>query len=207
MLALAALGAVWLSDDTGFARVGLRAFKAERQLEVWASSRQAGPMRLVATFPIAGMSGTAGPKRREGDGQVPEGFYRVDRFNPKSRFHLSLGLDYPNESDRIKGDRVRPGTDIFIHGGNVSIGCLAMTDPVIERIYAWASRARAAVRVEIYPCRLESPTIRQLQHDFPQHAEFWQSLATGSERFRCSHQFSTPNIDRAGNYVWPRIRR
>ncbi len=50
------------------------------------------------------MAGTLGPKRMQGDYKVPEGFYYINEFNPKSSFHLSLGLNYPNASDRILGD-------------------------------------------------------------------------------------------------------
>ena len=74
----------------------LRVFKHEGQLELWARSVPSpAPFRLVQTYPILRASGRLGPKRREGDEQVPEGFYRIDRFNPRSLFHLSLGLDYP----------------------------------------------------------------------------------------------------------------
>ncbi len=115
-------------------RIFIRVFKAERQLEVWGSNGGTQPFVLVHTYPIAGMSGALGPKRKEGDLQVPEGFYLIDRFNPQSRFRLSLGLNYPNASDRKRSDAQRPGGDIFIHGDNRSIGCLAMTDSKIDQI-------------------------------------------------------------------------
>lgn len=191
-------------------RMGLRAFKAERELEVWVSSHQAGPMRLVATFPIAGLSGTAGPKRKEGDRQVPEGFYFVDRYNPSSAFHLSLGIDYPNRADRIKGDPVRPGSDIFIHGSNVSIGCLAMTDPVIEAIYSLADSVRrrgGRIPVHIYPCRMEPARVRALTTQHQEHRSFWQTLQPGYDAFRWSHEFRAPSVDRRGEYVWRFHRR
>gem|GEM_PF-5218353 len=147
----------------------LRAFKDERTLEIWAADDPAKPMQWIKSYRIAAMSGDLGPKRREGDRQAPEGFYRIqapegfyriDRFNPKSSYHLSLGLNYPNASDRILSDRDRPGSDIFIHGAEVSIGCLAMTDPMIQEIYVMAWDARQAglkaIPVHIFPTRLDA---------------------------------------------------
>ena len=66
---------------------------------------------------------------------MPEGFYQISGFNPTSNFHLSLRVDYPNASDRIRGDRHNLGGDIFIHGGARSIGCLAIGDSAIEDLF------------------------------------------------------------------------
>jgi hypothetical protein len=117
---------------------GLRllAFKAERRLEVWAA-RPPGWV-MVREYPIRGASGRAGPKLREGDRQVPEGFYRIVLLNPNSRYHLSLRLDYPNAFDRqyAKAEgRHAPGGDIYLHGGQESVGCLALGDPAIEELF------------------------------------------------------------------------
>src|SRR5688500_705706 len=71
------------------ARLKLLAFKAERQLEVWASSPE-GPSVRLATYPVLAASGGLGPKLRQGDRQVPEGFYRLSELNPNSQFHLSI---------------------------------------------------------------------------------------------------------------------
>jgi len=126
----------------------LRAFKREAELEIWGKNKRDETFQLLVTYPICASSGTLGPKRREGDRQVPEGVYYIDRFNPRSQYHLSLGLNYPNASDVIRGDPMAPGSDIFIHGKCVTIGCLPMTDPVIEEIYQLAELARAPGRSE-----------------------------------------------------------
>ena len=137
----------------------LRAFKQEKQLELWVqdSNRK---MKRLESYPVCGVSGVLGPKRREGDGQIPEGVYYIDRLNPVSQFHLSLGLNYPNASDRKFGHPKTPGSDIFIHGDCVSIGCLAMTDELIEEIYLSVIYAKNAgqkkVPVHIYPFRFQS---------------------------------------------------
>ena len=116
--------------------IALVGLKAERRLELWAPQGEA--WRLVADYRIKGASGVAGPKLREGDRQVPEGLYRIVGLNPNSRYHLSLKLDYPNAFDRrhaARDGRSDPGSDIFIHGKAVSVGCLAVGDEAIEELF------------------------------------------------------------------------
>ena len=136
----------------------IRAFKHEEGLEIWASNEIDGEYILLKTYPIAKQSGVLDPKRKEGDKQVPEGFYYIDRFNPRSRYHLSLGLNYPNESDKVRSDKKQPGSDIFIHGSNVSIGCLAVTDEIIEEIYILALDVKQGglknIPVHLFPFRM-----------------------------------------------------
>jgi len=131
----------------------LLAFKEEKRLEVW--GRRAGDWVRVLSYPVLAASGGAGPKLREGDRQVPEGFYRIEGLNPNSRFHLSLKIDYPNAFDRARAHeegRTHPGSDIFIHGRAVSAGCLAIGDEAIEELFVLVSRSGAQnVAVLILP--------------------------------------------------------
>jgi murein L,D-transpeptidase YafK len=195
-------------------RIGIRAFKQERILEVWGANTDKGPYSLLASYPIAAISGDVGPKRREGDMQVPEGFYYINRFNPNSQFHLSLGLNYPNSSDRKLGDRRNPGRDIFIHGNEVSAGCLAMTDPVIEVIYHMAEHARdagqRAIPVSIFPCRMTAEKTAKLYTSYSSHPDliaFWSTLQPGYDYFEQTHFWPRPHVDKAGYYTWPELKR
>ena len=92
-----------------------------------------------------------GAKQFEGDGKTPEGIYFVDRFNPRSAYHLSVGVSYPNTQDtaRALSAGLKPGGDIFIHGrgreGAAALaakkidwtaGCIAVEDAEIEEIFA-----------------------------------------------------------------------
>lgn len=91
-----------------------------------------------------------GTKRFEGDGKTPEGVYFIDRFNPNSAYHLSLGVSYPNALDTAyaRSQGRNPGGDIFIHGWGEeghrlapgkrdwTAGCIAVRDEEIEEIYA-----------------------------------------------------------------------
>src|SRR3954469_5083525 len=120
----------------------VRSFKYDRQLEVWVKGDMKDPYKLFKTYKICMQSGTMGPKRMEGDYQVPEGFYHINEFNPNSNYHLSLGLNYPNASDRLLSDSIRPGSNIYIHGNCVSTGCIPITDFPIEELYVLATQVR-----------------------------------------------------------------
>ena len=166
-----------------------RLIKTNAELEVWARNRGGGPFELLHAYPLAATSGTLGPKRRAGDYQVPEGFYEIDRFNPKSNFHLSLGLNYPNAADRALGEP-NPGGDIFIHGGAVTIGCLPITDAGIEEVYLLAVTARAAgqavIPVHIFPFPLTETELAKRRTS--PHQAFWRSLLPGYAYFEKHHE-------------------
>lgn len=122
------------------ARITLLTIKDTKRLELWAELEP--KPKLIRSYPILAASGTAGPKLREGDRQVPEGLYAIEGLNPNSAYHLSMKLDYPNAFDRkhaLAEGREQPGTNIFIHGKAVSIGCLAIGDPAIEDLFILAT--------------------------------------------------------------------
>jgi len=141
-------------------RLALVAVKDEKRLELWAPGA-GGRWRLVKAYPVLAASGRAGPKLREGDRQVPEGLYRVTFLNPRSRFHLSMQIDYPNGFDREMGrldGRESLGGEIFIHGEAVSIGCLAVGNPAIEELYRLVETVgKERVQVLIAPWDLRRP--------------------------------------------------
>ena len=185
-------------------QVYLRAFKHERVLEVWTSAKAGQAYVLAKSYVFTAASGTLGPKRREGDKQVPEGFYVVDRFNPHSKYHLSLGLNYPNESDRKRSDPAKPGGDIFIHGKAVSIGCIAIGDAAIEEVYALCKSAVKAsgrkVRVDIFPFKMTNRNMDRWKGEFPQHESSWKELAPGYAGFERSKMPVKFTVDRTGSY-------
>ncbi len=178
----------------------LRAFKLEKQLELWGLGAD-GKMHLLHAYAIAAASGGPGPKRREGDMQVPEGVYRIEKFNPHSQFHLSLGLNYPNRADSYFSDPRAPGGDIYIHGNQVSIGCLAMTDAKIDEIYALASSARRPIPVHIFPCRMEGAAYASLRRQYPQFAAFWSQLQPVYARFEADRRVPGVSVSAKGAYM------
>ncbi len=114
--------------------------KEEMRLEVWGSDDSVNWLHLT-TYPVKGASGTIGPKSREGDLQVPEGVYALTTLNPQSSCHLSVRVDYPNATDRerLANSNVPMGSDIYVHGSLVSVGCLAMGDATIEELFVLAA--------------------------------------------------------------------
>lgn len=127
----------------------IRIFKHEKELEVWVSDST--QFHLYKRYDICKVSGDFGPKRREGDLQVPEGFYYINDFNPNSKYHLSLGISYPNQSDKILSPYKNLGGSIYIHGDCVSVGCIAMGNEAIEEIYRLAKRINGRIEVHIFP--------------------------------------------------------
>ena len=169
----------------------LRAHKREGELELWAAPREGKRLVRVRTLPICAASGTLGPKARAGDGQVPEGFYAIARFNPRSSYHLSLGLDYPNAVDRARAAGQAPGGDIFIHGSCVTIGCLPLEDGPVSWLYLTAVLARDAgqlrLPVHVFPCRMGTTACEQalagLSADDAEREAFWEELRPFYEAF------------------------
>ncbi|MFL5359108.1 murein L,D-transpeptidase family protein [Archangium sp.] len=185
----------------------VRAFKQERELEVWAGAR-GQPLRKVKTFPFCAASGDVGPKRREGDEQVPEGFYTLDQFNPRSQFHLSMRVSYPNDADRRVGERPLGGA-IYVHGDCASIGCIAIQDGPIEELYLMVLEARGRMRrdvpIHIFPGRLDERGLAALERHpraTPELLAFWRSLEPGWRLFEQTHRPPRVKVDpRTGAYA------
>jgi hypothetical protein len=151
------------------------ALKHEKKLELWA--RDSGKFRFIRDYHIKAASGAGGPKLRQGDKQVPEGIYRIVELNPNSHYHMSMKLDYPNEFDlfhAFQEGRANPGSDIFIHGKAVSIGCLAMGDEAIEELFVLTAQVGVEhVKVVIAP---QDPRIFRLRADAKDLPEWTPTL-------------------------------
>lgn len=192
----------------------LRAFKKEKVLELWARDDDAA-FHHIATWDVLAASGQPGPKRREGDKQVPEGFYEIDRLNPESRFHLSLRLNYPNASDRVRSDAQKPGSEIFIHGKNVSIGCLALGDAVIEELFVLALEVREGsglpIHVHVFPVRMSGAKWEEFSRAEiarnPVLEPFWAELHPAYERFEQERKVPAIEVLANGRYELERVPR
>ena len=177
------------------APVFIRIFKEEKQLELWVDDGK--QFQLFKTWAICKYSGTLGPKLKEGDGQAPEGFYFVPRarMNPRSRFHLSFNLGYPNAYDRA---RQRTGSALMVHGNCVSIGCYAMTDPRIEEIYSLCDAAlqngQRFFRVHSFPFRMTEANMKR--HGKSKWISEWKNLKIGYDWFEKTKR--APNVTVSG---------
>lgn len=182
----------------------MRAFKYEQKVEVWLKNTGDVRYQLFRTYDICANSGDLGPKRKEGDGQVPEGFYRIDLFNPNSDYYLSMRISYPNTSDIILKEGVSAGGAIMMHGNCVTIGCLPMTDEKIKELYVLCLEARNRnnpVYIDIYPAKFTPENIKMLEANYPKSKiSFWRTLKTGYDYFETNKWLPVINIDSKGNY-------
>lgn len=187
----------------------IRSFKYDRQLEVWVKNDNTEPYKLFKTYKICMQSGTMGPKRMEGDYQVPEGFYHVNELNPNSNYHLALGLNYPNASDKILSDPSRPGNNIYIHGNCVSTGCIAIMDVPVEELYILASNVRIKgqefIPVHVYPVRYNvkksAEYLANAIKDNQALQEFNSTLKAAFDIFELKKQLPVIMVNRKGEYV------
>lgn len=186
-----------------FEEIYLRAFKEERILELWKWNGK--QFVLYDTFPICHISGELGPKKRQGDLQVPEGFYEVNVFNPASNYLLSMGLNYPNLRDEIVNKPPRGG-DIYIHGKCVSAGCLAMEDLPIEEIYCVALLAKAAgqekIPVHIFPFKMNEKNMSKYYAAAKEEMkDFWKTLQPMFKNFEATKKISEYSVSEKGRYI------
>lgn len=169
----------------------VRIFKEESELEIW-KLRDDGHYYHFKTYPICTWSGELGPKLAQGDKQAPEGFYTVPRglMNPASSFHLAFNLGFPNAYDRAHG---RTGSALMVHGKCRSAGCYAMTDALIEEIYALAREqftgTQESFQVHAFPFRMTDANMAR--HKDHKWYAFWQTLKEGYDHFE-THRVPPP---------------
>ena len=170
------------------APVLIRTYKKEAELEIW-KMKADGHYAYLKSFPMCRWSGQLGPKVREGDRQVPEGFYAITpaRMNPNSAYYLSFDVGYPNAYDRAMG---HTGGSIMVHGICSSAGCFSMTDAQIAEIYAIAREAFAggqhAIQMQSYPFHLTAENLAKYRLD--KNIGFWNQLKEGSDNFEVTKQ-------------------
>lgn len=187
----------------------LRSFKLDSELEVWVKNNVNDTFRLFKSYRVCTLSGKMGPKRKEGDRQVPEGFYYINDFNPNSNYHLSLGLNYPNYSDKILSDPKKPGGDIYIHGSCLTIGCIPLTDEFIEEVYIMCVNAKNAgqdfIPVHVYPVKFGNTRsmdyLGGVSLTDNSSQQFWVELKSAYDYFEKHHRLPVVLVDNKGKYV------
>jgi len=187
------------SQQAGFSGgdpVMIRIFKRESKLELWLRKDQR--FELLATYPICFWSGRLGPKEREGDRQAPEGFYSVglDQLRVGGRHPRSINIGFPNALDRASG---RTGSYILLHGGCTSIGCFAMTDSMMDEIYALSEQAlqqgQRRIQVQIFPFRMTEANLAAYASS--KWYGFWRNLKEGYDAFEASRIPPTVGVCRS----------
>lgn len=188
----------------------IRSFKYDSQLEVWVKQEKNEAFKLFKTYKVCALAGTLGPKRMAGDYQVPEGFYYINEFNPRSNYHLSLGLNYPNASDKMLSDSLQPGGDIYIHGSCVTTGCIPLTDTYIEELYILATQAKNMgedfIPVHIFPVAFKSPRssdyLARYVKDFPEYRQMADKMKQVFYYFEKHKNLPVIMVNDRGEYVF-----
>ncbi|HTR13834.1 MAG TPA: murein L,D-transpeptidase family protein [Roseiarcus sp.] len=170
-------------DTTPSSPTLIRTYKKEAELEIW-KMKSDGHYALLKTYPMCRWSGQLGPKKREGDMQVPEGFYAIapGQMNPNSHYYLSFNVGYPNAYDRAYG---RSGGNVMVHGVCSSAGCFSMTDEQIDDIYAIARDSfrggQREIQLQSFPFRMTAENMAKYRLD--PNIDFWKELKSGSDHF------------------------
>ncbi len=189
--------------DSANYKVLIRIFKEEKILEVWLKSKNAANYVHYGNYAICRSSGNLGPKRKEGDMQVPEGFYKVNFFNAFSDYYLGMQINYPNQSDLMLGKRPYGG-QIMIHGNCVTIGCIPITDDKIKEVYLICLFSKGAgneVAVDDYPFKLDSKKLEEAKKNYDKTViDFWMNLKTIYDYFEQKHLLPVIGVDKAGFY-------
>jgi murein L,D-transpeptidase YafK len=187
----------------------VRSFKYDRILEVWVKDNGKDPFKLFKTYRVCMQSGSLGPKRMEGDYQMPEGFYYINEFNPNSNYHLALRLNYPNASDKVLSDSLHPGSAIYIHGNCVSTGCIAISDQPIEELYVMASYAKEEgqdfIPVHVFPVKYNVKNsfeyLAQATKENQSLQKFAITLKAAFDYFEDKKQLPVIMVNKKGQYI------
>ncbi|MGB3480311.1 MAG: DUF4846 domain-containing protein [bacterium] len=185
------------------------AYKKERLVQLWARPETLKTFLLVKEYPFTAFSGTLGPKRKQGDLQIPEGFYQINHFNPYSSYHLSMKINYPNQSDRILSPQGNLGNEIRIHGSYVTIGCIPIGDGAIEELYIicvdMKSNGQHKIPFYIFPSNMDCQGWSELQQFAGRDTvliRFWHNLRQGYDLFKATHQKLSYRVDTNGQYIY-----
>ena len=170
-------------DTTPSSPTLIRTYKKEAELEIW-KMKSNGEYALLKTYPMCRWSGQLGPKKREGDMQVPEGFYSIapGQMNPNSHYYLAFNVGYPNAYDRAYG---RTGGNVMVHGVCSSAGCFSMTDEQVADIYAIARDSfrggQREIQLQSYPFHMTAENMAKFRLD--PNIDFWKNLKDGADHF------------------------
>ena len=207
-------------DTTPSAPTLIRTYKKEAELEIW-KMKSNGEYALLKTYPMCRWSGQLGPKKREGDMQVPEGFYSIapGQMNPNSHYYLAFNVGYPNAYDRSYG---RTGGNVMVHGVCSSAGCFSMTDEQVADIYAIARESfqggQREIQLQSYPFHMTAQNMAKFRLD--PNIAFWKNLKEGADHFEvtktepsvlvCGKRYvfdATANGEVSGSEPCPALKR
>lgn len=169
-------------------KIALLTFKKEEKMELWSKDLKHRDWQYIRTFPLKASSGTSGPKLKYHDGQIPEGIYNITMLNPFSSWQLSMLVNYPNHFDKLHAEddgRTDLGGDIYIHGKELSVGCLAIGDEAISELFVLAANVGTQnIQVIIAPndLRKDEP-VTDLKHQPKWVPQLYNQIQTALKPF------------------------
>ena len=185
-------------------KVMIKAYKYEQTVKIYVQSKSEKVWRVYKEFPFNCTSGDLGPKRQEGDYQIPEGYYHVNHFNPYSNFHLSLGVSYPNKADKIKSPHKDKGGAIYMHGGCATIGCIPIEDEPIKEVYILSVMAKnngqGKIPIHIFPFEYTVEKYESAIELYPEHKAFWKNIYDIEKKFEETKISPKVGINSKGDY-------
>ncbi|MES2774036.1 MAG: hypothetical protein V4722_07615 [Bacteroidota bacterium] len=188
----------------------IRSFKYDSQMEVWLKNEAKEPFKLFKTYKVCALAGTLGPKRVEGDYQVPEGFYYINEFKPNSNYLLALGVSYPNASDRVLSDSLQPGAEIFVHGSCTTVGCIPINNDQIEEVYVLAAsvhnEGQDFIPIHVFPVSFKNKKTAAYLEKFlsmhPTYEPLLNKLRYAYYYFDLKKALPIVMIDKKGDYTF-----
>ncbi|MEO7311528.1 MAG: L,D-transpeptidase family protein [Chitinophagaceae bacterium] len=188
----------------------IRSFKYDSQMEVWFKNEKAEQYKLFKTYKVCALAGTLGPKRMEGDYQVPEGFYYINEFKPNSNYHLALGVSYPNASDRVLSDSLQPGSEIFVHGSCTTVGCIPINNDQIEELYTLAAmvhnEGQDFIPIHVFPVSFKNKKTMEYLTKYltsnPSYATLLNKLKYAYYYFDLKRNLPVIMVDKMGSYTF-----
>jgi len=168
-------------------QVMIKAYKYEQTVKVYVKKKTEERWRQYKSYRFNCTSGELGPKRAQGDYQIPEGYYHVMHFNPYSNFLLSLGVSYPNKADKLNSDARDKGGAIYMHGGCATIGCIPIEDGPIKEVYMLAvlgkDNGQSRVPIHIFPFEYSEEKMTSACKNYPEHKDFWENIYEIEKKF------------------------
>ena len=178
-------------------------------VELWAKNKSEEQFTHITDYTFCAVSGSLGPKRLNGDMQIPEGFYYINAFEPNSNFYLALNINYPNEADKMAGENGEMGGSISIYGECKSNGCVALFKEKMQELYLLAIEAtqegQEKIQVHIFPQVLEPDRLEILLLSYSRNtklASFWDNISDGYNYFEKKKKLPKIIVDNNGKYVF-----
>jgi murein L,D-transpeptidase YafK len=184
--------------------VMIKVYKYEQKVKIYVKKKAEARWREYKSYPFNCTSGELGPKRAQGDYQIPEGYYHIMHFNPYSNFFLSLGVSYPNKADKLNSDAHDKGGAIYMHGGCATIGCIPIEDGPIKEVYIMSvlgkDNGQSRVPIHIFPFEYSDAKMSTAIKNFPEHQLFWENIYEIEKRFDSTNIVPSVGINNDGYY-------